>query len=267
MAVVFFGIVFTVHPTNAETTDYNAFKLKPAKDTFLFISGLSIINTGYYAVSKLHGPNLSTLDINDVPSIERFVCDKYSKKLSYYSDNTRNAITGLMLFASLSLISESCDEGLKAFITDVTMFVEAEILISGLTQYAKSVSQRYRPYAYNENLSAEKRSSKHASQSFWSGHTSTAFMMAAFSGYVFQNRNPGSRLIKPVWITGMTLATATSILRVQSGNHFPSDVIVGAVAGSFIGWLIPWIHKEKSHSISLTTNVAGINGVGLLYHY
>ena len=178
-AVIFFGIVFTEHPVNAETTDYNAFKLKPAKDAFLFISGLSILSTGQYAISKLHGPNLSTLDINDIPAIERFACDKYSKKLSYYSDNTRNAIACLMLFASLSIISESCDEGLKAFITDITMFVEGEILISGLTQCAKGISQRYRPYAYNENLSVEKRSSKHASQSFWSGHTSTAFMMAA----------------------------------------------------------------------------------------
>ena len=262
-AVVFFGIGFAMYPANAETTDYNSFQLKPAKDTVLFLSGLSILGTSKYTISKLHGPNLSTLSRHDVPLIERFACDKYSKKLSHYSDNTRSALVGLTLLASFSLISESRDDGLKAFITDVTMFIEAEILISGLTQCAKGISQRYRPYAYNENLSVEKRSSKHASQSFWSGHTSTAYMMAAFTGYVYQNRNPESHLIKPVWITGITLATATGILRISSGNHFPSDVIVGAVAGSLVGWIVPRIHRERSHSLSIVPFIDDTTGMRL----
>ena len=262
-AVVFIDSVFAMHPANAETTDYDSFQLKPSQETVLFLSGLSILTTSQYAISKLHGPNLSTIDRHDVPSIELFTCDKYSKKLSYYSDNTRIALVGLTFLASLSLISDSKDDGLKAFITDITMLAEAEILVSGLTQCAKGISQRYRPYAYNENLSVEKRSSKHASQSFWSGHTSTAYMMAAFTGYVYQNRHPGSRLIKPVWITGLTLATATGILRVSSGNHFPSDVIVGAVAGSLVGWIVPQIHRERSHSLSIVPFIDDTTGLRL----
>ena len=131
--------------------------------------------------------------------------------------------------------------------TDAVMFAEAEMLISGLTLFSKGITRRYRPYAYNENLSDRKRSSEHASQSFWSGHTSSAFTMAVFTGYVFQNRNPESRYVKPVWITGISLATATGILRVSSGNHFPSDVIAGAVAGSIVGWIVPRLHNERTN--------------------
>ena len=145
------------------------------------------------------------------------------------------------------------------------MFVECETAIIGLTKCAKSLSKRPRPYAYNTDLSYEKRESRNASLSFWSGHASLAFTTAVFSGYVFQNRHPGSRLIMPVWITGICFATATSVLRVRSGNHFPSDIVVGAAVGSFIGWIIPRIHKEKSCPISLTTNVAGTTGLCMLY--
>jgi membrane-associated phospholipid phosphatase len=37
-------------------------------------------------------------------------------------------------------------------------------------------------------------------------------------------------------------ATGVGALRVAAGKHFPTDIIVGAVLGSAIGWLVPTLH-------------------------
>jgi membrane-associated phospholipid phosphatase len=35
-------------------------------------------------------------------------------------------------------------------------------------------------------------------------------------------------------------------LRVAAGRHFPTDVLVGALAGSAIGMVIPWAHARRT---------------------
>jgi len=254
----------TIHG-NSYSADLTVFRLKPAKETVLLISGVSTQQVGDYYFSKLSGRDPNTLNKNGIPAFERFACEYYSKKLSNISDYTKDATSGLMLLTALSLLKNSRKENINAFLTDIVMFVESETAIIGLTKCAKSLSKRPRPYAYNTDLSYERRGSRNASLSFWSGHASLAFTTVVFTGYVFQNRHPGSPLTTPVWIIGICSATATSVLRVRSGNHFPSDVVVGAAVGSFIGWVIPRLHKEKSNSMSLTTNVAGTTGLGMLY--
>ncbi|MFC1693121.1 phosphatase PAP2 family protein [Candidatus Latescibacterota bacterium] len=268
LAIAFLSGVFSMTiPGYANGAELNVYRLKPVKETVFFLSGFSIQQTGNYFISRLTGSNPTSLDRNDVNAIDRFASKYYSKKLSYLSDNTKDAISGLLLITSFSLLTDIRKDNVQAFITDMVMFVESETLIIGLTKCAKGLSRRLRPYAYNTNLSSEMRGSKNASMSFWSGHASLAFTTAVLTGYVFQNRHPRSRFIKPVWITGISLATATSVLRVRSGNHFPSDVIVGAAVGSFVGWIVPRLHQEKTQSLSLATNVDGTTGLVLLYHF
>jgi membrane-associated phospholipid phosphatase len=42
------------------------------------------------------------------------------------------------------------------------------------------------------------------------------------------------------------LTTLTAVGRVQAGKHFPSDVVAGAILGSSIGLLVPWIHRSEA---------------------
>lgn len=263
---IFFAIIL-VPKGFADVSKLAPFQLKLEKEAILTISGISFQQAGDYFLSRMTVSDPTSLNSKTVNAIDRFAYEYYSKKLSHISDYTKDAVSGLMLLTALSLLKNGRKENINAFLTDIVMFVESETLIIGLTKCAKGLSKRPRPYAYNTDLPYEKRASTNASLSFWSGHASLAFMTAVFTGYVFQNRHPGSRLIMSVWITGISFATATSVLRVQSGNHFPSDVVIGASVGSFVGWVIPWLHKEKSHSISLTTNVAGTTGLGMLYHF
>ena len=263
---IIFAIVL-ISNSFADVTRPAPFQLTLEKEAIISISGISCHLAGNYFLSRMKVPDPTTLDSENVNAIERFACKYYSKKLSYLSDNTKDATTLLLALTFIPHLKEINRENIQIFLSDVVLFLEAESIIIGVTRCAKGLSERPRPYTYNSNLPLGTRQRKASFESFWSGHASLAFTTAVFAGYVYQNHHPRSRFIIPVWITGISCATATSILRVSSGNHFPSDVIVGAAAGSFIGWVIPWIHKEKSHSISLTTNVAGTTGLGMLYHF
>ena len=42
------------------------------------------------------------------------------------------------------------------------------------------------------------------------------------------------------------MAAATALLRIFSGNHFPTDVAAGAVIGTIYGIGVPWLHKSST---------------------
>jgi membrane-associated phospholipid phosphatase len=55
---------------------------------------------------------------------------------------------------------------------------------------------------------------------------------------------------------------------VLSGGHFPTDVIVGAAAGTLVGTMVPWLHLRSEGRLSFLpwglTGGAGIAVRGVL---
>lgn len=82
-------------------------------------------------------------------------------------------------------------------------------------------------------------------RSFFSGHTSLAFGSAVFASTLFDHYYPESSLRPWVWGSSLAIASGMGYLRYASGKHFPTDIIVGALVGSAIGYVIPKLHKQK----------------------
>ena len=61
----------------------------------------------------------------------------------------------------------------------------------------------------------------------------------------FNKYNPDSNLTPYIWGSSLLIASAVGYLRYASGNHFPTDIIVGAIVGSVVGFLIPLIHESN----------------------
>jgi len=57
-------------------------------------------------------------------------------------------------------------------------------------------------------------------------------------------------------------ASATAILRVAAAQHFPSDVLVGAVVGSGISYVICKYHQNMKLKLSF-----GFNSVEISYRF
>ena len=50
-------------------------------------------------------------------------------------------------------------------------------------------------------------------------------------------------------------------MRVMSGKHFLSDVVAGAAAGAFCGYIVPKMHMGRTWNLGLTAP-EGTNAVG-----
>lgn len=68
-----------------------------------------------------------------------------------------------------------------------------------------------------------------------------------------------------VWGAGLATASSVAILRVAAGKHYPSDVVMGAAMGSFIGWLVPMLHREREQKQTALVVTPGY--VGLLRRF
>ena len=91
-----------------------------------------------------------------------------------------------------------------------------------VVQVLKFVTNRQRPNLTN-------------SQSFPSGHAASAFALASVMASEYHD--------KPlVVISSYGFATAVGLARVGGLNHFPSDVLAGAVIGELIGQYVVHHH-------------------------
>ncbi|MGE4453722.1 MAG: phosphatase PAP2 family protein [Sphaerochaeta sp.] len=80
--------------------------------------------------------------------------------------------------------------------------------------------------------------------SFPSGHSLMAFAAAAYTQTITSIWYPDSKIMQGASIAGWSLATATAVLRVVSGNHYPIDVLAGAALGSAVGFLGPYLTSK-----------------------
>ncbi|MCH7724166.1 MAG: phosphatase PAP2 family protein [Bacteroidetes bacterium] len=131
-----------------------------------------------------------------------------------------------------------------------TMYLQNILTTYSVSHLPKGLIRRYRPYAYNEDVPDEIRQNVDATHSFLSAHTAVAFASAVFLSTTFGKYNPDSNLKPYIWASSLLLATATGYLRYTSGNHFPTDIITGAIIGSIIGYLIPLIHENDEKNPS-----------------
>lgn len=160
-----------------------------------------------------------------------------------YSQNISRVSTlgtyATLALAGLPLLEKAARQ--QDFLNHGLMLGSSLLLTTASKELLKNAIVRHRPYSYFEE--APDLSAKHLRNSFPSGHTAYAFMGATFLATTTQSDQP-YRL--PLIISGYTLATATAVLRVRSGNHFLSDVAAGAALGSFCGWIIPTLLKQKT---------------------
>ena len=123
-------------------------------------------------------------------------------------------------------------------LVDLLVVVQAGVLAADLNQIVKFAVGRQRPYAHYGNWTeASHAPDSDDNLSFYSGHSSLAFSLAAAAGTVSSLR--GYRSTPWVWVGGMTIATGIAYLRVAGDKHYLTDVLTGAAIGTAFGIAIP----------------------------
>jgi hypothetical protein len=142
---------------------------------------------------------------------------------------------------------------------DLPVWGEAAAVSIAVDQAVKHLVHRRRPYArFCEPQRSSDLCTEDARLSFYSGHTSAAFVAAVAAGTLADFHHLPHR--RWVWASGLTLATATGALRVTADKHYATDVLAGAAAGAVAGWLIPRLHKPDPASPAAPTAARGYPG-------
>lgn len=127
--------------------------------------------------------------------------------------------------------------------TDVLIVLEAVAASAVLNQIVKYTVARERPYGhYKTPLSPSPTAD--ARLSFYSGHTSLTFTLAAAAGTVAHLRD--YRLAPIAWIPGAAIAAVTGYMRIAADKHYLTDVLVGAAVGTTMGMLLPLVFHPRS---------------------
>ncbi len=243
------------------------------------IDGCAIgVSTGAFVLGRVlytskSGPSLEEverLNRDNVFVIDRFLMADYSRTIGDVSDIAKNIsvslpalLVGISLwqyygikksFSGSSTNSDGSysagignpEEALLGRLTEIiVMYYESLMLALGIKDSLKGLITRFRPYAYGSVVSTnEIVSDPDSTCSFPSGHTTAAFVGAVFFSTVFNDYYPDSPLRFPIWVGSLAIASATGALRVASGNHFLSDVVVGAIIGTVSVIGVRYLHMS-----------------------
>jgi undecaprenyl-diphosphatase len=168
-------------------------------------------------------------------------------------------------------LRRSSDVGRQLFLLNT----EVLALTLGVQQTVANAVGRERAYGQtcgSEDLAegTEQCEGQDRYRSFFSGHTSVPFALAAATctHHIYL---PLSGSTQNAWISctsGFLVAGTAGLMRIVSDYHYSTDVIAGALAGSAIGFAVPLLHYTTGAQVpgvelgSMRVNVAPM-GAGL----
>jgi membrane-associated phospholipid phosphatase len=151
--------------------------------------------------------------------------------------------------------------------------LEAAAITAALTGVAKVWVSRERPYGRScgAGLAEDGYDCVDSGRyySFFSGHASTSFSAATVS-CVTSRYVPLWGAGHPYWpcIASYGLATTTAGLRIVADQHYATDVAVGALIGTSVGFVVPWLHfrggtgdiagRSEGTRVSVVPSVNGV---------
>lgn len=185
-----------------------------------------------------------TLDAGDLNLLDRRAAGRYHAPSALLSDIV--AVTLLAAPVAVSAWEARREgQGWHPVLVESVVLAEALAISSSLNLLVRSLRIHPRPLTYpgSDAPVSEKRKGE-ASGSFYSGHANAAFVAAVHLAYAHSLRHPDCGADAWFWAGGLGAAATVAGLRVAAGKHFPSDVLAGAAAGAFFGWLFPRLHLD-----------------------
>jgi membrane-associated phospholipid phosphatase len=236
------------------TIGQSPYKCDWAKDGLIIGSG-AVIGSAAYAID--HSQSVLTLgEINQLSSksinwFDKGAVYQFSEEAAKVSD----IAVGLSIAAPFVLLSDH--KMRKDWSTFSIMYFETVLFSVSVPSIGKGSVKRIRPFVYNHDVPIEKKTSGEAKRSFFSRHTTIAFASAVFLSTVYNNSYPDSKWTPYVWTGSLLAAGAVGYFRYEAGEHFPTDIITGAVVGSAIGYFIPHLHQinNENDKISMTLTI------------
>jgi len=234
--VLFLAAVTLVKPASGESPYHR----DRSRDDRLAAAS-AVAAAGAVLVSQSTDP----LTMREIGELSRDMVNRFDRSATYnYSESISRAGDILLSAAAAAPLALLLDDAARGDVGTLTlMYAETMALALILPAYVKGTVNRIRPFVYDPAVPMDKKTTRDARKSFFSRHTSVAFASAMFLSTVYDDYHPDSTARRYVWAASLLMATAVGFTRYQSGEHFPTDIIVGAVTGSAAGLVIPRLHR------------------------
>ena len=241
-------------PACGQSPGQSPYQYRWSKDGWI-LGACAIGGAGAAAVEHSIEPitleEINRLSRSDVNRFDRGATFNYSEQVT----DASYALVGALVAAPLALL---LDHDVKnSWKTYSLMYMETVAFAFIIPAFAKGTAERIRPFVYNPDVPMDTRMTNDPRGSFFSRHTTMAFASAVFLSTVHDAYHPGSASNPYIWAGSLLAATAVGLMRVESGDHFPTDVIAGAAVGSAIGFVIPRMHRVDTGRFSLTPVLRG----------
>lgn len=236
--------------TPARAQERFPYELRPWLDGGLAAGGVALLGGAaavYLGQDSLTPAEIAALDPADVNGFDRSATEQWSPTAASVSD----VLVWSAMAAPVGLAIAT--RGSRQSWTVAAMWGEALLLSNGVVQLIKGVASRTRPYVYNDDpdIPGARRFEIDARRSFPSNHTANTFAAAVFFSSVYGKLHPTSPARPWVWAGSLTVAATTGYLRYRSGEHYPTDLIGGALIGSLVGWGVPKLHEATGVNVSV----------------
>ena len=225
---------------------YNPYKINYFVDIPITVTGLlgSKYGTDYLRGREPKSSiNISNLNPKDIGWLDRGATKQnYSEAENYLSISDYFLRFGFFGPFLMYIDPKVRDLGLNFAL----LHAESQAINSSIYLAASVPIPRLRPFMYNPNVSAEIKHGRNTTNSFFSGHVSTAATATFFMVKVYYDLHPKAKN-KFLFYGLATIPPAyTGYLRYKGSKHFPTDILTGFAVGVLTGILIPELHKRNS---------------------
>jgi len=143
----------------------------------------------------------------------------------------------------------------EAGFANALLITEATSIAMLIDQGVKYAVGRSRPYVFLGRTGTDTRD---GNLSFFSGHTTFAFAVAASSSTLLLSQHaPGAEVVS---VVAFAAAGLTGYLRIAAEQHYLTDVLAGAAVGTLVGWAVPhFLHGPREGGLDLRPVAGGIS--------
>lgn len=207
--------------------------------------------------------------IENINFLDRWAAGKHNESASSISDIP----FGLSFVAPFALLFD--DEINDHTGQYVGLYIESLATTAAIYTITAGLVDKSRPYVYDNSgeTSESRRFKNNGQRSFYSGHVAATATATFFAAKAFSDFNPDANGKVFMWAGAATLPAAVGILRIEAGQHFLTDVLIGYVLGAGTGILVPELHKKRNANIDIypssgtSFNGDSYNGMAMKYSF
>lgn len=218
---------------------------------------VGLFATYYFTFPKLEEKTnptpdqINALNKQDVWFFDRVALYQDASKM----DNARNVSDWGLRIATFMPVLLLIDRKIRRDWYDIILlYVESQAVNLNTYLFAGPLfTNRYRPFAYYDELDMSAKTGNGTTDSWFSGHTSVTSTAAFFMAKVYSDYHPELGNKKWIFYGAAIIPPAiVGIYRIKALKHFPTDVIMGTAVGAAVGILIPHLHKIKRKNEDLS---------------